>query len=119
MRDVLLHAYALARANAVARGADGTTFEQIDAEGAEVWLAGLRWELVLKTYRADPVRRVMIPKPGGGNARSASQLFRDRVIQTAAKLVLEPIFEADFEDNGDGYRPMFAWWVMRSRKRTG
>ena len=64
--DVLLHAYALARANAGAPGSYGTTFEQIDAEGAEVWLAGLRWELVLKTYRADPVRRVMIPKPGGG-----------------------------------------------------
>ena len=103
--DVLLHAYALARANAGAPGADGTTFEQIDAEGAEVWLAGLRGELVLKTYRADPVRRVMIPKPGGGERPLGIPTIRDRVIQTAAKLVLEPIFEADFEDNAYGYRP--------------
>ena len=103
--DVLLHAYALARANAGAPGADGTTFEQIDAEGAEVWLAGLRGELVLKTYRADPVRRVMIPKPGGGERPLGIPTIWDRVIQTAAKLVLEPIFEADFEDNAYGYRP--------------
>ena len=103
--DVLLHAYALARANAGAPGSYGTTFEQIDAEGAEVWLAGLRGELVLKTYRADPVRRVMIPKPGGGERPLGIPTIRDRVIQTAAKLVLEPIFEADFEDNAYGYRP--------------
>ena len=103
--DVLLHAYALARANAGAPGADGTTFEQIDAEGAEVWLAGLRGELVLKTYRADPVRRVMIPKPGGGERPLGIPTIWHRVIQTAAKLVLEPIFEADFEDNAYGYRP--------------
>ena len=64
--DVLLHAYALARANAGAPGVDGTTFEQIEASGAGAWLAGLREELVSKTYRPDPVRRVMIPKPGGG-----------------------------------------------------
>jgi RNA-directed DNA polymerase len=104
--DVLLHAYALARANAGAPGVDGTTFEQIDAEGVEAWLAGLREELVSKTYRADPVRRVMIPKPGGGGERPLGiPTIQDRVIQTAAKLVLEPIFEADFEDSAYGYRP--------------
>ena len=64
--DILRHAYALARANAGAPGVDGVTFEQIDASGVEAWLAGLREELVSKTYRPDPVRRVMIPKPGGG-----------------------------------------------------
>lgn len=64
--DILHHAYALARANAGAPGVDGITFEQIDASGRGAWVAGLRDELVTKTYRSDPVRRVMIPKPGGG-----------------------------------------------------
>jgi RNA-directed DNA polymerase len=64
--DILRHAYGLARANAGAPGVDGMSFEQIEAQGLEVWLAGLREELVLKTYRPDPVRRVMIPKPDGG-----------------------------------------------------
>jgi RNA-directed DNA polymerase len=64
--DILSHAYELTRANAGAPGVDGITFEQIDESGLEAWLAGLRDELVTKTYRPDPVRRVMIPKPGGG-----------------------------------------------------
>jgi RNA-directed DNA polymerase len=64
--DILSHAYVLARANAGAPGVDGITFEQIDASGLEAWLAGLCGELVTKTYWPDPVRRVMIPKPGGG-----------------------------------------------------
>jgi RNA-directed DNA polymerase len=64
--DILRHAYELARANAGAPGVDGVTFEQIEASGVEAWLAGLREDLVSKTYRPDPVRRVMIPKPGGG-----------------------------------------------------
>jgi RNA-directed DNA polymerase len=64
--DILRHAYALARANAGAPGRDGMTFAQIEASGLERWLAGLREELVSKTYRPDPVRRVSIPKPDGG-----------------------------------------------------
>jgi RNA-directed DNA polymerase len=64
--DILGHAYALARANAGAAGVDEETFAQIEASGLERWLAGLREELVSKTYRPRPVRRVMIPKPGGG-----------------------------------------------------
>ena len=64
--DILLHAYRMARANAGAPGVDGVTFAQIEEQGLERWLAGLREELVLKTYRPDPVRRVMIPKHGGG-----------------------------------------------------
>jgi RNA-directed DNA polymerase len=104
--DILSHAYKLARTNAGAPGVDGITFEQIDASGLEAWLAGLRDELVTKTYRPDPVRRVMIPKPNGGGERALGiPTIRDRVVQTAAKLVLEPIFEADFEDNAYGYRP--------------
>jgi RNA-directed DNA polymerase len=103
--DILDHAYALARANAGAPGVDGVTFEQIDASGVEAWLAGLREELVSKTYRPDPVRRAMIPKPGGGERPLGIPTIRDRVVQTAAKIVLEPIFEADFEDSAYGYRP--------------
>jgi RNA-directed DNA polymerase len=103
--DVLRHAYGLARANAGAPGVDRMSFEQIEAQGLEAWLAGLREELVLKTYRPDPVRRVMIPKPDGGERALGIPTIRDRVVQTAAKLVLEPIFEADFEDNAYGYRP--------------
>ena len=103
--DILRHAYALARANAGAPGVDGKTFEQIDAAGMEAWLAGLREELVSKTYRPDPVRRTTIPKPGGGERPLGIPTIRDRVVQTAAKIVLEPIFEADFEDSAYGYRP--------------
>ena len=79
---------------------------QIEALGLERWLAVLREELVSKTYRPDPVRRVMIPKPNGGGERPLGiPTIRDRVVQTAAKIVLEPIFEADFEDSAYGYRP--------------
>ena len=103
--DILLHAYELARANAGAPGVDGETFARIEAKGLEAWLANLREELVSKTYRSAPVRRVMIPKPGGGERPLGIPTIRDRVVQTAAKLVLEPIFEADFEDGAYGYRP--------------
>jgi len=100
--DILRHAYALARANAGAPGVDGVTFAQIDAYGVDAWLAGVREEIVSKTYRPEPVRRVMIPKPGGGERPLGIPTIRDRVVQTAAKIVLEPIFEADFEDSAYG-----------------
>jgi RNA-directed DNA polymerase len=103
--DVLGHAYALARANAGAPGVDGVTFDEIEAWGVEAWLAGLREDLVAKTYRPDAVRRVMIPKPGGGERPLGIPTIRDRVVQTAAKIVLEPVFEADFEGSAYGYRP--------------
>src|SRR6476469_7031428 len=104
--DILRHAYGLARANAGAPGVDGVTFAQIEEQGLEAWLVGLREDLVSKTYRPDPVRRVMIPKPAGGERPLGIPTIRDRVVQTAAKLVLEPIFEADFEDSAYGYRPI-------------
>ena len=104
--DILLHAYRLARANAGAPGVDGVTFATIEERGLEAWLTGLREDLVLKRYRPDPVRRVMIPKASGDGERPLGiPTVRDRVVQTAAKIVLEPIFEADFEDNAYGYRP--------------
>jgi RNA-directed DNA polymerase len=64
--DILRHAYALSRSNAGAPGVDGVTFADIDLSGRDAWLAGLREELVLKTYRPNAVRRVSIPKPNGG-----------------------------------------------------
>lgn len=103
--DILGHAYALARANAGAPGVDGVTFAMIEAAGLMEWLAGLREDLRSKTYRAQPVRRVMIPKPGGGERPLGIPTIRDRVVQTAVKLVIEPIFEADLDDSAYGYRP--------------
>jgi RNA-directed DNA polymerase len=70
---------------------DGTTFGEIEAAGLDGWLAGLRKDLVARSYRPAPVRRVMIPKPGGGARPLGIPTIRDRVVQTAAKLVLEPI----------------------------
>lgn len=104
--DVLAHAYALCRQNAGASGVDGQTFEMIEAQGVEPWLSTLREELRKKTYRAQPVRRVMIPKSSGVGERPLGiPTIRDRVAQTAAKLVLEPIFEGGFDDAAYGYRP--------------
>jgi RNA-directed DNA polymerase len=103
--DVLEYAYRLVRANRGAAGVDGTTFEGIEALGLEGWLGGLGKDLREKTYRPSPVKRVMIPKPGGGERPLGIPTIRDRVAQMAAKLVLEPIFEADFEDSAYGYRP--------------
>src|SRR6266568_2066631 len=114
--DILRHAYVLARTNAGAPGVDGKTFAAIEASGLEEWLAGLREELVSKAYRPDPVRRVTIPKPGGGERPLGIPTIRDRVVQTAAKLVLEPIFEADFEDSAYGYRPVRGAVVVRATR---
>lgn len=103
--DILAHAYELAKANKGAPGADGVTFEKVEAAGVEGWLLALGEELRDKTYRPQPVRRVLIPKPGGGERPLGIPTIRDRVVQTAAKLVLEPVFEADFASEAYGYRP--------------
>jgi RNA-directed DNA polymerase len=103
--DILAHAYRLSRAARGAAGVDGVEFADIEAAGVDPWLAALRHELRERTYRPAPVRRVMIPKPGGGERPLGIPTIRDRVVQTAVKLVLEPIFEADFEDSAYGYRP--------------
>jgi len=103
--DILRHAYDLARANRGAPGVDGVDFAAIEAAGLESWLAGIATDLRTKTYQPQPVRRVMIPKPGGGERPLGIPTIRDRVVQTAVKLVLEPIFEADFEPGAYGYRP--------------
>jgi RNA-directed DNA polymerase len=103
--DILTHAYELAKANQGAPGVDGQTFDEIETAGREKWLGGIRQDLRARTYRPQPVRRVLIPKPGGGERPLGIPTIRDRVVQTAAKLVLEPIFEADLEPSAYGYRP--------------
>lgn len=103
--DVLLRAWTLAKANDGAPGVDGQRFEDIEREGVMEWLNGLGKDLREKSYRASPVRRVMIEKEGGGERPLGIPTIRDRVAQTAAKLILEPIFEADLEPSAYGYRP--------------
>ena len=103
--DILRHAYRLARAKRGAPGVDGETFAMIEAAGLNEWLAGIQENLRAKTYRPQPVRRVLIDKPGGGSRPLGIPTIRDRVVQTAAKLVIEPIFEADLEPQAYGYRP--------------
>jgi RNA-directed DNA polymerase len=103
--DILAHAYALAKANGGAPGPDGVTFEMTEAAGREALLEELREELRTQTYRPGPVRRVYIPKLNGGERPLGIPNIRDRVVQTAAKLVLEPLFEADFEPDSYGFRP--------------
>ena len=97
--DVLAHAYALVRSNQGAPGVDGQSFWGIESQGLEEWLSGIRDDLRAKTYQPQAVRRVMIPKPGGGERPLGIPTIRDRVVQAAAKLLLEPIFEADFDPN--------------------
>lgn len=104
-QDILEHAYRLARANGGAPGPDGVTFEQIEEIGPTVMLEELRDALKTKTYRPGLVRRVYIPKLSGGERPLGIPNIRDRVVQTAAKLVLEPIFEADFDPDSYGFRP--------------
>ncbi len=104
-QDVLAHAYALCKANGGAPGPDGETFEDIEARGSEALLKELHDELKAKRYRPGPVRRVYIPKLSGGERPLGIPNIRDRVVQMAAKLVLEPLFEADFDKDSFGFRP--------------
>ena len=103
--DVLQRAWAQAKANHGAPGVDGESFEDIESKGVMEWLNGLGKEWHDKTYQPQPVRRVMIAKPGGGERPLGIPTIRDRVAQTAAKRILEPIWEADMEPNAYGYRP--------------
>jgi RNA-directed DNA polymerase len=103
--DVLREAYRLARKNNGAPGVDGVSFSQIEEEGAEVLLSILSRELREKTYRPLPCRQVNIPKEGGKVRGLKIPAIRDRVVQGAVHLILEPIFEADFQPGSYGYRP--------------
>lgn len=102
--DVLHFAYRLALSKGGAPGVDGQTFEQIEAQGRERWLDVLAEELRTKTYRAEAVRRVYIPKPNGKQRPLGIATIKDRVAQTAALLTLQPIFEADLPPEQYAYR---------------
>jgi len=104
--ETLREAYQMARSNHGAPGIDGVTFEAIEESGAEGFLVQIWDELVTNTYRPMPARKKEIPKDGGKKVRVLSiPAIRDRVVQGALKLILEPIFEADFQAGSFGYRP--------------
>jgi RNA-directed DNA polymerase len=104
--ETLWEAYRMARSNGGAPGIDGVTFEAIEESGAESFLQQIRDELVTNTYRPMRARKKEIPKDGGTKVRVLSiPSIRDRVVQGALKLILEPIFEADFQSGSYGYRP--------------
>jgi len=103
--ETLQAAYRLAKKNNGAPGIDGVTFEAIEVGGAGCFLQELREQLVARTYRPLGVRKVEIPKEGGKRRGLSIPAIRDRVVQGALKLILEPIFEADFQPGSYGYRP--------------
>ena len=104
-QETLAAAYQLAKRNNGAPGSDGVTFAAIEEGGVDVFLEQLRTELVSRSYRPQRVRHVAIPKGGGQLRRLSIPTIRDRVVQGAVKLILEPIFEADFQPGSYGYRP--------------
>ena len=103
--EVLEEAYRKAKANGGACGVDGETFEDVKKKGINVYLGELQLEMTERRYVPKPVRRVNIPKPNGKERPLGIPTIRDRIVQTAFLLVLEPIFEADFADSSYGFRP--------------
>ena len=104
-KDVLAEAYRTAKANGGTSGIDGETFEEVEKKGIENYLAELQLEMKERRYVPQPVRRVYIPKSNGKERPLGIPTIRDRVVQTAFLLILEPIFEADFADTSYGFRP--------------
>ena len=120
--ETLREAYEAAKRNDGAPGIDGMTFEAIEAQGAEAFLEQIRGELVGRIYAPLPARRQEIPKDGGKVRVLSIPAIRDRVVQGALKLVLEPIFEADFQPGSFGYpRKVLANWsgIMQADAFSG
>src|SRR5487761_641999 len=118
--EILQEAYKMAKKNNGAPGIDGVTFEAIKESGAESFLKQIQDELVNQTYRPMQVRKKEIPKDGGTKVRILSiPSIRDRVVQGAVRLILEPIFEADFQPGSYGYRPGRSAHDALERVRVG
>jgi RNA-directed DNA polymerase len=117
--DVLEEAWRRVRANRGAAGVDRETLAEMEAYGVERLLAELRQTLQAGMYRPSPVRRRAIPKPAGGERQLGIPTIRDRIVQQAAKLVLEPVFEADFLEGSYGYRPKRSATAALERIRLG
>ena len=117
--DVLGEAYRLAKGNNGAPGVDGVTFPQVEVEGREEFLESLSRELRAKPYRPLPCRQATIPKDGGKVRGLKIPAIRDRVVQGAVRLILDPIFEADFQPGSYGYRPHRTAHQALERVRTG
>lgn len=103
--DVLKRAWQKVRSNHGSPGIDGISFEDIEKAGVDEFLKMIQQELKTKEYRPQPAKRVYIPKSDGSQRPLSIPTIKDRVVQMALKIVIEPIFEADFEDNSYGYRP--------------
>lgn len=103
--DILLEAYRQCRANDGVAGVDGVEFADIERKGLDLWVAQLSQMLSSRSYVPQPVMRVYIEKPDGGQRPLGIPTIRDRVVQTACKIVIEPIFEAHLNDGSYGYRP--------------
>jgi group II intron reverse transcriptase/maturase len=103
--DILWRAWEEVRRNGGSAGIDGVTIEEVEREGVEQFLEQIGQDLKAGKYRARPVRRVYIPKPDGRQRPLGIPSVRDRVVQQACKIVIEPVFEANFQDNSYGFRP--------------
>ena len=113
--DILWRAWKEVRENKGSAGIDGITFEMIEEYGVEEYLLDIQEDLKNKKYRPKPVKRVYIPKPDGKQRPLGIPTIRDRIVQQACKIVIEPIFEANFLDSSYGFRPKRGY--RKSEKR--
>jgi len=115
-KDILERAWTEVKKNHGAPGPDGLTIEAVEVCGVDTWLSEIAQELRENRYQAQPVRRVMIPKRQGGERPLGVPSLRDRVVQAAVKIVIEPLFEADFLGVSFGFRPRRS--AMQARERV-